>query len=81
MPKADGLMMRIYAAMAQKERELISERTRAPLAGRPSTDPDANPAARCGVWDGAGSTPVGAGGGGGAGEGVTSPAALAQALT
>ncbi len=29
MPGADDLMMRIYAAMAQKERELISERTRA----------------------------------------------------
>jgi DNA invertase Pin-like site-specific DNA recombinase len=27
MPGADDLMMRIYAAMAQKERELISERT------------------------------------------------------
>jgi DNA invertase Pin-like site-specific DNA recombinase len=32
MPGADDLMMRIYAAMAQKERELISERTRAALA-------------------------------------------------
>ena len=32
MPDADDLMMRIYAAMAQKERELISERTRAALA-------------------------------------------------
>jgi DNA invertase Pin-like site-specific DNA recombinase len=31
MPGADNLMMRIYAAMAQKERELISERTRAAL--------------------------------------------------
>ena len=29
---ADDLMMRVYAAMAQKERELISERTRAALA-------------------------------------------------
>ncbi len=29
---AGDLMMRIYAAMAQKERELISERTRAALA-------------------------------------------------
>jgi DNA invertase Pin-like site-specific DNA recombinase len=28
MPGAGDLMMRIYAAMAQKERELISERTR-----------------------------------------------------
>ncbi len=27
MPGADDLMMRVYAAMAQKERELISERT------------------------------------------------------
>jgi DNA invertase Pin-like site-specific DNA recombinase len=32
MPSADGLMMRVYAAMAQKERELISERARAALA-------------------------------------------------
>jgi DNA invertase Pin-like site-specific DNA recombinase len=32
MPGADDLMMRIYAAMAQKECELISERTRAALA-------------------------------------------------
>jgi DNA invertase Pin-like site-specific DNA recombinase len=32
MPGADDLMMRIYAAVAQKERELISERTRAALA-------------------------------------------------
>ncbi len=31
MPSLDDLMMRIYAAMAQKERELISERTRAAL--------------------------------------------------
>ena len=32
MPSADDLMMRIYAAMARKERELFSERTRAALA-------------------------------------------------
>jgi DNA invertase Pin-like site-specific DNA recombinase len=32
MPGADDLMIRIYAAMAQKERELTSERTRAALA-------------------------------------------------
>ncbi|GGJ42514.1 recombinase family protein [Neoroseomonas lacus] len=32
MPGADDLMLRIYVAMAQKERELISERTRAALA-------------------------------------------------
>jgi DNA invertase Pin-like site-specific DNA recombinase len=32
MPGADELMLRIYAAMAQKERELISERTKAALA-------------------------------------------------
>lgn len=32
MPGADDLMMRIYAAMAQKERELISARTTAALA-------------------------------------------------
>jgi DNA invertase Pin-like site-specific DNA recombinase len=31
MPGADDLMMRNYAAVAQKERELISERTRAVL--------------------------------------------------
>ena len=55
MPGADDLMMRIYAAMAQKERELISERTKAALAAarargkalggdrgyRPSCGPDA----------------------------------------
>jgi len=32
MPGADDLMMRIYAAMAQKERELISERAKLALA-------------------------------------------------
>jgi DNA invertase Pin-like site-specific DNA recombinase len=31
MPGADDLMMRVYAAMAQKEPELISERTKAAL--------------------------------------------------
>ena len=52
MPGADDLMMRVYAAMAQKERELISERTRAALAAakargkalggdRPAAGPDA----------------------------------------
>src|SRR4030081_3175008 len=62
MPGADDLMMRIYAAMAQKERELISERTRAALGAakargrvlggdrgyRPGKGPDggAAPAAR-----------------------------------
>ena len=60
MPGADDLMMRIYAAMAQKERELISERTRAALAAakargaalggdrgyRPVAGPDAAAAAR-----------------------------------
>ncbi len=59
MPGADDLMMRVYAAMAQKERELISERTRAALAAakargavlggdrgyRPSTGPCAAAAA------------------------------------
>ncbi|WP_376094375.1 recombinase family protein [Roseomonas sp. CCTCC AB2023176] len=59
MPGADDLMLRVYAAMAQKERELISERTRAALAAarargralggdrgyRPSTGPDAAAAA------------------------------------
>ena len=32
MPGADDLMMRVYAAMAQRERELISGRTKAALA-------------------------------------------------
>ena len=55
MPGADELMLRIYAAMAQKERELIGERTRVALAAakargrvlggdrgyRPSSGPDA----------------------------------------
>jgi DNA invertase Pin-like site-specific DNA recombinase len=59
MPGADDLMMRVYAAMAQKERELISERTRAALAAakargrvlggdrgyRPTQSPDAAAAA------------------------------------
>jgi DNA invertase Pin-like site-specific DNA recombinase len=59
MPGADDLMMRIYAAMAQKERELISERTRAALGAakargkalggdrgyRPSAGPDSGAAA------------------------------------
>ncbi|BDG74046.1 recombinase family protein [Roseomonas fluvialis] len=60
MPGADDLMLRIYAAMAQKERELISERTRAALAAakargrvlggdrgyRPAASPDAAAAAQ-----------------------------------
>ena len=60
MPGADDLMMRVYAAMAQKERELISERTRAALAAakargkvlggdrgyRPAFGPDAAAAAQ-----------------------------------
>ena len=60
MPGADDLMMRVYAAMAQKERELISERTRQALAAanargqrlggdrgyRPSNGPDARAAAQ-----------------------------------
>jgi DNA invertase Pin-like site-specific DNA recombinase len=59
MPGADDLMMRIYAAMAQRERELIGERTRAALAAarargvalggdrghRPPRPPDARAAA------------------------------------
>jgi DNA invertase Pin-like site-specific DNA recombinase len=59
MPGADDLMMRIYAAMAQRERELIGERTRAALAAarvrgvalggdrghRPAVAPDAGAAA------------------------------------
>ena len=58
MPGADELMLRVYAAMAQKERELISERTRAALAAarargvvlggdrgwRPTMGPDATAA-------------------------------------
>jgi DNA invertase Pin-like site-specific DNA recombinase len=60
IPGADDLMMRIYAAMAQKERELISERTKAALAAakargahlgdgrgyRPAAGPDAAAGAR-----------------------------------
>jgi DNA invertase Pin-like site-specific DNA recombinase len=60
MPGADDLMLRIYAAMAQKERELIGARTRAALAAakargvalggdrghRPPTPPDAQASAR-----------------------------------
>ncbi|MDB5377732.1 MAG: Resolvase domain [Rubritepida sp.] len=60
MPGADDLMMRIYAAMAQKERELISARTKAALAAakargtvlggdrgyRPTMGPDAAAAAQ-----------------------------------
>jgi DNA invertase Pin-like site-specific DNA recombinase len=60
MPGADDLMMRVYAAMAQKERELISERTRAALVAakargralggdrgyRPAAGPDATRAAQ-----------------------------------
>src|SRR4051794_15399394 len=60
MPGADDLMLRIYAAMAQKERELISERTKAALAAarargkalggdrgyRPTCGPDASKAAK-----------------------------------
>ena len=59
MPGADDLMMRVYAAMAQKERELISERTKAALAAakargarlggdrghRPTVGPDSRAAA------------------------------------
>jgi DNA invertase Pin-like site-specific DNA recombinase len=59
MPGADDLMMRGYAAMAQKERELISERTKVALAAakvrgarlggdrgyRPAAGPDASAAA------------------------------------
>lgn len=41
LPAADDLMMRIYVAMAQKERELISERTR-------------RAAGRQGAWSGTG---------------------------
>ena len=61
MPGADDLMMRVYAAMAQKERDLISERTRGALSAakargakldgdrgyRPSVPPCAAAAAKC----------------------------------
>jgi DNA invertase Pin-like site-specific DNA recombinase len=54
MPDADDFMLRVYAAMAQRERELISERTKAALGAakargkrlggdrghRPTTTPD-----------------------------------------
>ncbi len=60
MPSADDLTMRLYAAMAQKERQLISERTRTALAAakargralgwdrayRPAAGPDAAAAAK-----------------------------------
>jgi hypothetical protein len=60
VPGADDLMLRIYAAMAQRERELIGARTRAALAAarargvalggdrghRPPAPPDAQAAAR-----------------------------------
>jgi len=60
MPGAAALMMRIYAAMAQKERELISAQTKAALTAakargsvlggdrdyRPQSGPDAAAAAR-----------------------------------
>jgi DNA invertase Pin-like site-specific DNA recombinase len=38
MPGADDLMMRVYAAMAQNERELISERTKAARAPRATAE-------------------------------------------
>jgi DNA invertase Pin-like site-specific DNA recombinase len=96
MPGADELMLRIYAAMAQKERELISARTRVALAAakargtvlggdrgwRPSQGPDAGRASQA-RQDAAQRT---------AhrvaleverlrGEGITSQAGLARALT
>ncbi len=96
MPGADDLMMRIYAAMAQKERELISARTKAALAAakargsvlggdrgyRPPAGPDSAAATRV-RQEGAERT---------AhrlalevavlrGEGITSLAGLAQSLT
>jgi DNA invertase Pin-like site-specific DNA recombinase len=63
MPGADDLMMRIYAAMAQKERELIGERTAAALAaakargvalgGDRGYRPAAGPTAALRPWRGA----------------------------
>jgi 16S rRNA (cytidine1402-2'-O)-methyltransferase len=50
MPGADDLMMRVYAAMAQKERELISECTRAaPATGESLQDAAALVAAATGL--------------------------------
>lgn len=60
MPDADDLMLRVYAAISERERELISERTKAALAAakargqrlggdrgfRPAAPPDAAVAAR-----------------------------------
>ena len=96
MPGADDLMMRIYAAMAQKERELISERTRAALAAarargtvlggdrgyRPQGGPDAVAAARVrreGAVRGAHRLALEVAAL--QGLGITTHAALAQALT
>jgi DNA invertase Pin-like site-specific DNA recombinase len=56
MPGADDLMMGVYAAMAQKERELISERTRAALAAA-----TARGRARTARGGGAGNAPAPAG--------------------
>ena len=81
MPVADDLKMRSYAAMAQKERELISERTRAALVAarargtvlgghrgyRPPMGPD-QPGSCGGAPGGSGAdgTPAAAGDGGAA---------------
>ena len=96
MPGADDLMMRIYAAMAQKERELIGERTRAALAaakargrcwaatGATGPAPARTPAlAAAGAPGGgrAGGAPAGAGGGAATRGGRRRQAAMARALT
>jgi DNA invertase Pin-like site-specific DNA recombinase len=39
MPKAEDLILRVYRAMPQKERELISERIRAALAAARARGP------------------------------------------
>jgi hypothetical protein len=52
MPGADDLMMRIYAAMAQKERELIAATISAGKDGcRPYARPRVSAAASCNVID------------------------------
>ena len=49
MPGADDRMMRVYAATAQKERELISERTRVALAAGGGGTWSAPPRPACGA--------------------------------
>ena len=88
MPSADELMLRIYAAMAQRERELMSARTRAALAAakargmvlggdrgwRPVQRPDAG-SSQSGTsgYRPTDRAPAGAGGGAAAGRGPHQP--------